>query len=210
MIELIAVATITILAVVSPGADFAMVTRNSILHGRAAGLLSSLGIACGVQLHVFYTMVGVGLLIRSSPQLFFGIKLFGAIYLIYVGYKTFASTPAEDRGISDANVAQVGMRPQDAFQNGFFTNALNPKTTLFVLSVYTQVVSPETPVGIQFLYGLFMSFAHWTWFSLVAFFLSEKRLRAQLLTHQGLVNRVIGVLLVGLGVGLSLSPSSHF
>lgn len=210
MIELIAVATITILAVVSPGADFAMVTRNSILHGRAAGLLSSLGIACGVQLHVFYTMVGVGLLIRSSPQLFFGIKLFGAIYLIYVGYKTFVSTPAEDRGRFDASAAQTGMRPRDAFQNGFFTNALNPKTTLFVLSVYTQVVSPETPLLIQFLYGLFMSFAHWTWFSLVAFFLSEKHLRTQLLTHQVLVNQVIGILLVGLGVGLSLSPSSHF
>ena len=91
MLELMAVATITVLAVISPGADFAMVTRNSILYGRSAGLFAALGIAAGVQLHVFYTMIGVGWLIRSSPELFTAIKLLGALYLIYVGYKTFFS-----------------------------------------------------------------------------------------------------------------------
>ena len=75
MIELAAVATITILAVISPGADFAMVTRNSLLYGRSAGLLASLGIALGVQLHVLYTMLGVGLVLQNSPGLFSTIKL---------------------------------------------------------------------------------------------------------------------------------------
>lgn len=85
MPELIAVAVITILAVISPGADFAMVTRNSYLHGRRAGLLAAAGIALGVQVHVLYTMLGVGLLIARSPALFLALKLLGAAYLIHVG-----------------------------------------------------------------------------------------------------------------------------
>jgi threonine/homoserine/homoserine lactone efflux protein len=215
MIELIAVATITMLAVISPGADFAMVTRNSILYGRSAGLLSSLGIAAGVQLHVFYTMIGVGLLIRNTPEIFTAIKLIGAVYLIYVGYKTFHSKPtASESTGSDTSILPVAtennISTTGAFKNGFFTNALNPKTTLFVVSVYTQVVNPSTPTHIQLLYGLFMSFAHWSWFSLVSMFLSEEHLRKKLLGRQVLVNQIIGFVLVALGIWLSLSSAiSH-
>jgi threonine/homoserine/homoserine lactone efflux protein len=205
-VELIAVATITILAVISPGADFAMVTRNSVLYGRSAGMLSSLGIAAGVQLHVFYTMIGVGLLIRNSPQLFTFIKVVGALYLVYVGYKTFFSKPVASAEIGQTSgyvgVGTSSISTLEAFKNGFFTNALNPKTTLFVVSVYTQVVSTETPTHIQLLYGGFMSFAHWAWFSVVSLLLSGQRLRQKLLQQQVLVNRVIGALLVALGLWL--------
>lgn len=90
MTELLAVAVITILAVISPGADFAMVTRNSLLHGRRAGVLCALGIALGVQVHVFYTMFGVGLLIAHAPTLLHGIKLVGAAYLVWIGWKTLS------------------------------------------------------------------------------------------------------------------------
>ncbi len=210
MLELMAVATITVLAVISPGADFAMVTRNSILYGRSAGLFAALGIAAGVQLHVFYTMIGVGWLIRSSPELFTAIKLLGALYLIYVGYKTFFSKPAApSQAVPDAagQPHNAGLGRLAAFKNGFFTNALNPKTTLFVVSVYTQVIRPGTPAWLQFAYGLFMSFAHWAWFSAVCLFLSEPRLRQKLLQRQVLVNRVIGIVLAALGVLLSL-PST--
>lgn len=201
-LEVSAVATITMLAVISPGADFAMVTRNSILHGRRAGLLSSLGIAAGVQLHVFYTMVGVGLLIRSSPDLFALIKMLGALYLVFVGYKTFVSRPAEG-GVKGG--AGLSLSAVDAFRHGFFTNALNPKTTLFVLSVYTQVVGSDTPVSVQVLYGAFMSVAHGAWFSLVSVFLSRPALREQLLRCQVWLNRGIGLVLAGLGVMLSVA-----
>ena len=141
MMEIIAVATITILAVISPGADFAMVTRNSLLHGRMAGLLAALGIAAGVQLHVLYTMLGVGVLIQQSPQWFSAIKFAGALYLIYVGYQTWGSRPGSD---ALAEGTPKKLTALGAFRTGFLTNALNPKTTLFVVSVYTQVVHPAT------------------------------------------------------------------
>lgn len=202
MNEVVAVAIITILAVISPGADFAMVTRNSILHGRTAGLLAAVGIALGVQVHVLYTMLGVGLVIGHTPWLFTTIKLLGAAYLIYIGCHTFMQRSRVEVDLS----AEPSMRPIAALRTGFLTNALNPKTTLFVVSTYTQVVHVDTSLPAQFGYGLFMSFAHWAWFSLVALFFSHDGLRAAMLRAQLLLNRLIGTVLVGLGVSLALAP----
>lgn len=198
MIELLAVATLTVLAVISPGADFAMVTRNSLLHGRPAGLLASLGVALGVQLHVLYTMLGVGLVLRHSPQAMGAIRLAGAVYLVWVGWSTFRARPA-----ADGATAATGLTAWQAVRTGFFTNALNPKTTLFVLSVYTQVVGAGTPLPVQVAYGLFMSGAHLVWFAAVAVVFSQAALRARLLQRQQQVNRVIGAVLMALGLWLA-------
>lgn len=82
MTELLAFLTITVLAVISPGADFAMVSRNSLLYSRRAGLLTALGIGAGVTVHVGYSILGVGVLVRESLALFTALKLAGAAYLV--------------------------------------------------------------------------------------------------------------------------------
>ncbi|MEE1774382.1 LysE family transporter [Streptomyces sp. JV185] len=201
MTELLAVAVITVLAVISPGADFAMVVRNSYLYGRTTGLMAAAGVAAGVLVHVAYTMLGVGLLIASSTALFTAIKLVGAAYLVYIGVRTFFA-----RG--DVEV-DLETRPRltrlGALRTGFLTNALNPKTTLFVVSTFTQVVGPGTGVWQQAGYGLFMSAAHFGWFALVALFFSNSRLRTSMLRWQKALNRGIGSVLVGLGVTLGLA-----
>lgn len=69
MDEVIVVGLITVLAVISPGQDFAMVTRNSYIHGRKVGLASAIGIAAGVQVHVFYTLFGMTLLAEHTENI---------------------------------------------------------------------------------------------------------------------------------------------
>lgn len=202
MSEIIPVIIITLLAVISPGADFAMVTRNSYLYGRKAGLLTTLGIGLGVQLHVFYTMIGVGILISTQPSLFFALKIVGAAYLIFVGYQTFTSKPV---AIDSIEQTSANLSNFKSIKIGFFTNALNPKTTLFVLSTYSQIVSPSTPVLQQFGYGLFMSVAHWVWFALVCVFFSSPQLRSKMLNYQKPINQVIGGVLAALGSLLGLA-----
>lgn len=98
-----------------------------------------------------------------------------------------------------------GLSPLAAWRTGFFTNALNPKTTLFVVSVYTQVVQPGTSLAVQIGYGLFMSLAHGVWFSLVTVMFSEPRLRSRMLLRQMLLNRCIGGVLIALGFSLALA-----
>jgi len=205
MTELFAIALITILAVISPGADFAMVTRNSLLHGRRAGVLCALGIALGVQVHVFYTMFGVGLLIAHAPALLQGIKLIGAAYLVWIGWKTLSAKALPGGETAAHGGSTAPLSTLAALRMGFLTNALNPKTTLFVVSTYTQVVHAGTPLVAQFGYGVFMSAAHAVWFALVAAVFASGALRRSLLARQRIVDRVIGVTLIGLGLALGLA-----
>ncbi|MCX5585951.1 LysE family translocator [Streptomyces erythrochromogenes] len=201
MTEVIAVAVITLLAVISPGADFAMVVRNSYLYGRPTGLFAAAGVAAGVLVHVSYTMLGVGLLIASSTALFTVIKLAGAAYLVWIGIRTFRARAEVTVDLeSKPQLTRLG-----AMRSGFLTNVLNPKTTLFVVSTFTQVVDPGTPLWQQAGYGLFMSAAHLGWFGAVAVFFSVSSLRERMLKAQKTLNRAIGSVLVGLGVGLGFA-----
>ncbi|WP_438282467.1 LysE family translocator [Pseudomonas alabamensis] len=200
MNELIAVAAITLLAVISPGPDFAMVTRTSYTYGRRNGLLAAFGIGCGVQVHVCYTVFGVALLITHSPALFMGMKLLGAGYLMYLGWKSLTSQSSLTLDRSKGPCPSAGQ----SFGLGFFTNALNPKTMLFVVATYSQVVQNTPSSSANVAYGLFMSAAHWIWFSLVALFFSTEALRQHLLARQGVIDKMIGSALIGLGVMLVL------
>lgn len=201
MNEILAVALITILAVISPGPDFAMVTRNSYAYGRRSGLVSAVGVAFGVQVHVFYTVFGNAVVISHSPVLFLAMKFFGAGYLIYIGYQSLTNKSRVTLDLSSGGQLSLW----SAFRHGFLTNALNPKTMLFVVSSYTQVVKPGSPFSVDLAYGAFMSFAHLAWFSLVAIFFSSAVLRKAMLEKQRIVDRVIGTALISLGLSLMLT-----
>lgn len=201
MLELVAVASITLLAVISPGADFAMVSRFSLLHGRRAGMLAATGIALGVLWHVSYTLLGFGLLLAASPLWLGALKWLGAGYLIHIGIATFRSQPVRDA----APAAQTAPGNWQALRSGVLCNALNPKTSLFVVSTFSQVVSSHTPLWQQLGYGLFMSLTHLLWFALVAGGLSSQAVRSHLLARQQMLNRGIGSVLTMLGVLLASS-----
>jgi threonine/homoserine/homoserine lactone efflux protein len=205
MSELLAVAAITILAVISPGPDFAMVTRTSYISGPKAGLLTALGIALGVQVHVMYTIFGIALVIEHSPVLFLVMKFAGAAWLIYLGFKSFSNKTTIN--LDDGTATRTS--PLVALRNGFLTNALNPKTMLFVVSSYTQVVRPGSPLLTNLCYGVWMSFAHWAWFSLVAVFFSSGSLRRAMLDHQLTLDKVIGTALMMLGLALAVTGTGH-
>ncbi|NUT35229.1 MAG: LysE family transporter [Hamadaea sp.] len=176
-----------------------MTVRATTAHGRTTGLLCAAGIALVVLVHVAYTLLGLGLVLARSPQAITVLKYAGAAYLIYIGYKTITARPPS-LGAPAADVSRAA-----ALRTGFLTNALNPKTMLFVVSTFTQVAGASTPVAARIGYGIFMSATHLVWFGLVALVLSREALRDRLLRRQVLVNRGIGTVLVGLGVTLAVS-----
>lgn len=201
MTELLAVITITILAVISPGPDFAMVSRNSLMLSRRAGLLTACGIGLGVLVHVSYTLLGVGLLIEQSLWLFNAIKLAGAVYLVYLGIKMLRTKAGGT--VTDSCV--VPLSDLAALRTGFLTNVLNPKTTIFIVSLFIQAVKPETPLMIQIGYGLFISVAHMVWFSLVALCFSAGIVRDRFLAVRHWIDRAFGGLLVLFGALLAVT-----
>ena len=205
MTELLAVVAITFFAVISPGPDFAMVSRNSLLLSRRTGVLTALGIAAGVCIHVSYTLLGVGLLIQQSLWLFNLIKLAGAAYLIFLGIKMLRAQPATGEEMA----SQPALSSLGALRTGFLTNVLNPKTTIFIVSLFMQVVQPQTPLAVQLGYGAFIVLAHALWFSAVALFFSSASVRSRLLAVRHWIDRVFGGLLVGFGMLLALTQQSR-
>ena len=205
MTELLAVMAITLLAVISPGPDFAMVSRNSLLSSRRTGVLTAIGIATGVCVHVTYTLLGVGLLIQQSLWLFNLIKLSGAAYLIFLGIKMLRAKPVLDGEVA----SQPPLSSLGALRSGFLTNVLNPKTTIFIVSLFMQVVQPGTSLGVQLGYGVFIVLAHGAWFGAVALFFSTPAVRARLLAVRHWIDRVFGALLVGFGALLAFSQASR-
>ena len=200
MAELIAVITITLLAIISPGPDFAMVTRNSLLLSRRAGVLTALGIGLGVLVHVTYTLLGVGLLIQKSHWMFSTLKLVGAVYLMYLGVKMLRTKPRG--GLAESPAAPLS--DLVALRTGFLTNALNPKTTLFIVSLFMQVVQPDTSLAVQIGYGAFIPVVHVAWFALVALCFSTGTVQGRLLAVRHWIDRAFGGLLVGFGVLLAV------
>jgi RhtB (resistance to homoserine/threonine) family protein len=199
MAEWLAVITITLFAVISPGPDFAMVSRNSLSLSRRAGILTALGIGAGVLVHVSYTLLGIGILIQKSPALFDALKLVGAAYLIWLGTKMLFSRKAE----GPISVTETALSDLGALRVGFLTNALNPKTTIFIVSLFMQVVQADTPLATRIAYGLFISLAHVVWFSAVSLFFGAPPIQQRIFGVRHWIDRIFGMFLVGFGIALA-------
>jgi threonine/homoserine/homoserine lactone efflux protein len=192
------------LAAVTPGPDFAMVVRQSVAQGRRAGILTSLGVGSAILFHAAYTIAGIGLVVAHSLLAFNVLKWAGAAYLVYVGIRTWRAPALDLDGLTRAAPRPSMRGDLGSFSLGFLTNALNPKAVLFFLSIFTTLVSVETPSAVQFGYGAAMAGLLATWFSLVAVGFTGGTARAVLGRMGRTFNRLTGGALVLLGVRLAL------
>ena len=203
--ELFAVISISLITIITPGPDFVIVTRNSLSHSRRSGIFTALGVSSAVWVHIFYTLAGIGLILSRSIILFSIVKLFGAAYLIFLGVSCIKNHSSLEDG--DFLVKKTGVSDFQSFKMGFMNNTLNPKATLFFLSLFTQLVSPATPLVIQVLYGAIVSLSCLFWFSLVAVFLNRADIKKGFLKIQKYVEKFMGTILVFFGIKVALSTA---
>lgn len=204
--ELLAVTSITILTIVTPGPDFVIVARNSLSYSRRSGVFTAIGVSSAVWIHVLYTLAGIGLILSKSIILFSIVKFLGAGYLIYLGIsclKNKSTLDDPDFKVSGRVVTDFG-----SFKMGFINNALNPKATLFFLSLFTQLVSSSTPLAIQIFYGAIVSVSCLCWFSLVSIFLNRPGIKAMFLRMQKYIEKLMGTVLLAFGVKVAFSTTS--
>jgi len=195
------IGTIAILGAVSPGPDFAVVAKNSLLMSRKIGMWTALGVGTGIFVHVIYSLIGIGLIISKSILLFTIIKYAGALYLIYLGIQLLRSKKNE----LVITLEGENKTSTEAFWEGFLTNALNPKASLFFLGVFTQVVDPSTPFLVQIMYGLEIAAIVGCWFILLAHLLTIGHVQKRLSKISHHINRAMGGILVLLGLKVALS-----
>lgn len=199
-------ATFTI-AAISPGPDFAMVVRQSIVHGRRTAILTSAGIASAIIVHGTYTILGIGLVVTQSLFLFNILKIAGALYLLYLGISALrapAPKPPASLDNPEAVTAQEFSAAR-AFTIGFLTNLLNPKAMLFFLSLFTTLVDAHRAVPLKAGYVGAMSMLLFAWFALVSLFFTTPAIRAGFYRLGQWFNRVTGAALIFLAIRVAVT-----
>ena len=190
------------LALVSPGPDFIMTVKNSLTYSRSTGIWTSVGFGLSTAVHILYCAAGLALIISQSIIIFTLIKFLGVGYLIYIGLQAFFSKQKNIEIKSSDHKKDISIFK--AIQIGFFTNLLNPKATLFFLSLFTLVVSPQTPVFVLWIISTMMVINIILWFSLVSIFLTQQKVRNTFNKFQTVFNKIFGSLLIGLGIKIAL------
>lgn len=196
------VALVHLLAAMSPGPDFIMAVRNSLTYSRKTGIWTAVGFGLGIGVHISYCVAGLAVIISKSILVFSTIKLFGAGYLIYIGLKSFFSKSSHIEIKQEETKEDISSL--SAVKMGFLTNVLNPKVTLFFLGLFTLVISPDVPKSVLLVASAIMMINTVLWFSLVALFFTQKRVRSVFERFQNTFSKLFGGLLILLGLKVAL------
>ncbi|MEI6202841.1 MAG: LysE family translocator [Enhydrobacter sp.] len=195
------------LLAITPGPGIFYVAARTLAGGRAEGMASSLGTGFGGLVHVAAGSVGVSAIILSSAELFAALKLVGAAYLVWLGFRTFRSA-RRDAVISleAGDDSAVGVRR--AFREGVLVEALNPKTAAFFLAFIPQFVNPASGyVAVQFMVLGGISVVLNT-LADVLVALAAGRIRKGAAERPGVIRRlreVSGGAMIALGLGLAFA-----
>lgn len=200
------VAAALVLAV-TPGPGLFYVAARSLAGGRIEGVASSLGTGLGGLVHVVAGGLGVSALVLASAELFAALKLIGAAYLIWIGYRTLRAARQEGQAALPVEADPAGGSGR-AFREGVLVEALNPKTAAFFLAFLPQFVDPSAgQVALQFVVLGSVSVALNTLADL-AVAVAAGRLRRGAASRPALVRRLreaSGAAMIALGLGLALA-----
>jgi threonine/homoserine/homoserine lactone efflux protein len=121
--------------ILAPGPDMLYVITRGITQGRKAGMLSAVGVICGILVHTTAAAFGLTLILQTSAIAFLAVKYLGAIYLVYLGIKAW-----RDQGTFDLQPSSASASLRRIFWQGVLSNVLNPKIAIFFLAFLPQFV----------------------------------------------------------------------
>jgi len=121
--------------IISPGPDMIYVITRGMAHGRRAGILSAIGVVCGILVHTTAAAFGLTLILQTSAFAFLVVKFSGAAYLLYLGIKAW-----RDKSTLTLQISAPMAKPGMLFWQGVLSNVLNPKIAIFFLAFLPQFV----------------------------------------------------------------------
>ena len=193
--QLLAFAGVALVISLSPGPDMALVLRNTLRGGRAAGFRTVGGIAVGLLVWATMSALGVAAILAASATVFAVLKLAGAAYLVYLGVQSLRSLR---RGDEPNELPKPSGSP---FRQGLVTNLLNPKLAVLFTTLLPQFISPDDPAAMSALLAAIFLAIGLTWlvvYTLIVEVVARSR-RFRVVTEA-----VTGVVLIALGARLAL------
>lgn len=189
--------------ILAPGPDMLYVITRGMTHGRRAGILSAIGVICGILAHTTAAALGLTLIFQTSAFAFFAVKYLGAIYLIYLGIKAW-----RDKRSFSLQSSSPAVSSHQLFWQGVLSNVLNPKIAIFFLAFLPQFVDKESSQVTLQLILLGLTFACFGLCFLLAVGYSSGAIGSWLTRrphYTPLSQRLAGGVLIGLGVRLALT-----
>lgn len=185
-----------LLAVMSPGPDFAMVVRQTLAQGSRAGVWTAIGIGSGIGFHVTWALFGLGWIVERYPAALEALRYAGAAFLLWMGVGALRARPS----VGHQAVAAEPVHSRRHFLIGLVTNLLNPKAMLFFVALCSVIVSQHAGVPLRLALGAWICGTTMAWFSLVAWSLGHPALRERLQAQAHWIDRAMGAVLVALGL----------
>jgi threonine/homoserine/homoserine lactone efflux protein len=194
---LLLITAIHLLAAAAPGPDFVLVAQQTLCNGQRNGLLCSLGIALGLSVHILYSSFGLAAIIANSSSALWSIKILGSGYLIMLGIRGLKAKARSAEPLSGAIVKERSALKTIGL--GFLCNALNPKAPIYFVSLFTVVLSQDTPPQNILIYGLWMMVLQLAWFSLLTVLISRPAVTHTFQTMGHWIDRIAGGAMLLLG-----------
>ena len=204
MSTFLTVALLHLFAVVSPGPDFVLISRQSFRYGRTIAIWTSVGIAIGILFHVALSLTGLSLLLQNQPYLFWYLKLAAALYIGYLGLASLILTSPIN--LQDNSTDEDG-RYLKSISTGFLTNALNPKAFIFFITVFTLVINKDTGIVIKSLLGIYMSIATFIWFTFISILLTNQKATERFEKAIPWLEKITGLFLLILAIKIIFQES---
>jgi len=202
------VGSAVLLAAVSPGPDFVVVSKNSTIHSRQSGMWTALGVGVAVMVHATYSLEGLGLIVERSLSIFSIIRWMGALYLAYLGIslllKKTRPVTVPFHLSSQGHGAHISRLR--SFAEGFATNLLNPKAVVFFVGIFAQVVSRDSSLT-KALYIAEASVIVTAWFFALAWMLNLPVFKVAFARMMAPLQKIMGLLLVAFAVKLAFDRS---
>ncbi|TEW53728.1 LysE family translocator [Psychromonas sp. RZ22] len=172
MNDILAFTLVALLLVISPGPNGALILKTIAKNPKSSALINLFGIACATFIHGGLSIFGLSALVLQSAELFITIKLLGAAYLFYIGFKALRSS-FHKTSTTIINEQEVLIKLEkrtfiSCFNEGFLTQLLNPKVSMFYLAAFPQFIGfDQSHIATAFGFVAIHAFLIVSWFILV-------------------------------------------
>lgn len=203
VLTFIAVAT---LLVVSPGPNGFLIAKTVPVSGKKAGFANIWGFVTAFYVHGTLSIFGISVLLVQSAQAFFLFKMLGAAYLIWIGVKAIigAFKKIENSPIDTQQSKHKNTSMRVAFFEGFLTNVLNPKVSIFYLAAFPQFMSANETVISAYTLVTAHAIVNFLWFSIMVIMLSKVKDATNSAKFKVWLNSITGVVFIAFGSKLAL------
>lgn len=202
--EILTFATIAALLVMSPGPNGLLIAKTVPTSGRKAGLANVAGFVTAFYLHGALSILGISILLVQSATAFTVVKFVGAAYLCWIGFKSLYTAYKGEESSAAVTPARRKRTLIAAYLEGFLTNALNPKVSMFYLAAFPQFIPVgENAISASFLLVFLHSLIAALWFIAIALLLSKLSKATQKDGFKRGLKAVTGAVFVGFGIKLA-------